>query len=72
MPGAARHWDVPAALGDWRSRDVAFRYADYAAILAARFGDRIRHWIVLNEPNIVSDGLSARCFRRRLADDGVF
>ena len=48
------HWDVPAALGDWRSRDLAFRYADYAAILAARFGDRIRHWIVLNEPNVVA------------------
>lgn len=50
----ALHWDVPAALGDWRSRDVAFRYADYASILAARFGDRIRQWIVLNEPNVVA------------------
>lgn len=48
------HWDVPAALGDWRSRDVACRYADYAAILAGRFGDRIRDWIVLNEPNVVA------------------
>ncbi|MFO1119252.1 MAG: family 1 glycosylhydrolase [Rhodospirillales bacterium] len=48
------HWDVPAALGDRRSRDVAFRYADYAAILAGRFGDRIHQWIVLNEPNVVA------------------
>ena len=48
------HWDIPAALGDWRSRDIAFRYADYAAVLAGRFGDRIEHWIVLNEPNVVA------------------
>lgn len=48
------HWDVPAPLGDWRGRDLVFRYADYAAVLAARFGDRIRQWIVLNEPNVVA------------------
>lgn len=48
------HWDVPAALGDWRGRDLVFRYADYAAVLAARYGDRIRQWIVLNEPNVVA------------------
>lgn len=48
------HWDIPAALGDWRNRDVAFRFADYTQTLAKRFGDRIRNWIVLNEPGIVA------------------
>jgi beta-glucosidase len=49
------HWDVPAALrSDWRDRDTACRFADYAGAVAARLGDRVRHWIVLNEPSTVA------------------
>ncbi len=46
------HWDLPQALqekGGWSSRDTAMRFADYAEIVAARLGDRVQSFIVLNE-----------------------
>lgn len=48
------HWDTPLWAGDFRDRDIAFRLADYADIVARRLSDRVRHWIVLNEPNSVA------------------
>ncbi len=49
------HWDIPASLNmDWRSRDLAYRYADYARIVVDRLGDRVRNWILLNEPQTVA------------------
>ncbi|GID31912.1 GH1 family beta-glucosidase [Paractinoplanes brasiliensis] len=47
------HWDLPQALedqGGWLSRDTSSRFADYAGVVAARLGDRVRRWITLNEP----------------------
>ncbi|KAB8166513.1 beta-glucosidase [Streptomyces sp. 3MP-14] len=47
------HWDLPQALedrGGWRVRETAERFAEYAAIVADRLGDRIPRWITLNEP----------------------
>ncbi|MGH3714829.1 MAG: GH1 family beta-glucosidase [Micromonosporaceae bacterium] len=47
------HWDLPQALedaGGWTSRDTALRFADYAALVHQRLGDRVRHWTTLNEP----------------------
>ena len=47
------HWDLPQALqdaGGWPSRDTARYFADYAAIVAGRLGDRVTHWITHNEP----------------------
>ncbi|BCY10759.1 GH1 family beta-glucosidase [Actinoplanes sp. L3-i22] len=49
------HWDLPQALedeGGWRSRDTAERFADYAAVVAGRLGDRAGDWITLNEPYV--------------------
>ncbi|GAA4451607.1 GH1 family beta-glucosidase [Phytohabitans houttuyneae] len=49
------HWDLPQALeekGGWLSRDTAFRFADYAGLVADALGDRVRLWITLNEPFI--------------------
>ena len=51
------HWDLPQALqdqGGWASRDVALRFADYAAVVAEALGDRVQRWITLNEPLVVS------------------
>ncbi|WP_436499949.1 GH1 family beta-glucosidase [Actinokineospora sp. HUAS TT18] len=45
------HWDLPQALdGGWTSRDTAARFAEYAAIVANRLGDRVSRWTTLNEP----------------------
>jgi beta-glucosidase len=47
------HWDLPQALedaGGWPRRDTAFRFADYAALVGAALGDRVRHWTTINEP----------------------
>lgn len=48
------HWDLPQALqdefGGWLSRDCAARFADYAAEVARRFGDRLASLATHNEP----------------------
>ncbi|QDB79642.1 beta-glucosidase [Georgenia wutianyii] len=47
------HWDLPQALednGGWPARDTASAFADYAAIMGKRLGDRVSTWTTLNEP----------------------
>ncbi|WP_433241906.1 GH1 family beta-glucosidase [Streptosporangium sp. CA-135522] len=47
------HWDLPQTLedrGGWTSRETAERFADYAAIVHSRLGDRVETWTTLNEP----------------------
>jgi beta-glucosidase len=49
------HWDLPQALDDlggWQNRDIALWFADYAALVARRYGDRVRHFATFNEPNV--------------------
>ncbi|GAB2866817.1 GH1 family beta-glucosidase [Nocardioides pacificus] len=56
------HWDLPQALetpaaggaGGWMARETAERFAEYAGLVAARLGDRVRDWIPVNEPNVAS------------------
>ncbi|GLY48200.1 GH1 family beta-glucosidase [Lentzea sp. NBRC 102530] len=51
------HWDTPAALedeGGWLNRDIADRFADYAALVADRLADRVKLWIPINEPAMVT------------------
>ncbi len=51
------HWDLPQTLedaGGWLVRDTAERFAEYTAIVADRLGDRVAHWIPVNEPNVVT------------------
>lgn len=52
------HWDLPAALDDrggWLNPDIEGWFADYAETCFRAFGDRVRHWMTLNEPWVVSD-----------------
>lgn len=49
------HWDLPLALekrGGWTNRDVREWFADYVTACLKRLGDRVRHWMVLNEPAV--------------------
>lgn len=47
------HWDLPQALqdrGGLKNRDFVMWFEAYATALAARLGDRVKHWITINEP----------------------
>jgi beta-glucosidase len=47
------HWDFPLTLyhrGGWLNRDSADWFAEYAAVLGRTFGDRVRSWLTINEP----------------------
>jgi beta-glucosidase len=49
------HWDLPHELelrGGWAQRDIVSWLEDYAALCARNFGDRVRHWMVMNEPSV--------------------
>lgn len=51
------HWDTPQWIeeaGGWRNRAIADRFAEYAAVMAETFGDRIDRWMTLNEPSALT------------------
>jgi beta-glucosidase len=51
------HWDTPQALedqGGWRNRATAEAFVEYAELVAARLGDRVKRWTTHNEPWVVS------------------
>ena len=53
------HWDLPAALDDrggWLNPDVARWFADYSSAVFRRLDGRVKLWVTLNEPWVVSDG----------------
>lgn len=50
------HWDLPQALheeGGWTNRAVCHAFADYAALMVKRLGDRVKYWTTFNEPGVV-------------------
>ncbi|SHI44193.1 GH1 family beta-glucosidase [Pseudozobellia thermophila] len=49
------HWDLPQSLenqGGWANRNILEWFENYAAVCAKHFGDRVRNWMVLNEPMV--------------------
>jgi beta-glucosidase len=53
------HWDLPAALDDrggWLNRDCADWFADYGRVLYRALDGRVKKWVTLNEPWVITDG----------------
>lgn len=67
------HWDLPVDL-DWMNRSTAERFAEYAAVVAARLGDRVTKWITLNEPaehTLLGHALGAHAPGKKLLFDAL-
>ncbi|WP_298575192.1 GH1 family beta-glucosidase [uncultured Luteimonas sp.] len=53
------HWDLPAALDDrggWLNRDCADWFAEYGTTLYRALDGRVKKWVTINEPWVVTDG----------------
>ena len=49
------HWDLPLALeekGGWANREIVEWFQEYVTVCATNFGDRVKNWMVLNEPMV--------------------
>ena len=70
------HWDMPVPIqerGGWIQRDTVERFLDYSRFVVERLGNRVRHWIPLNEPNVVAyAGYGAGVFPPRLMNEEFF
>ena len=47
------HWDLPQTLqdeGGWPARMIVDAFVEYADVISRALGDRVKHWITLNEP----------------------
>jgi beta-glucosidase len=71
------HWDLPQPLeddGGWLNRATAERFAEYATLVGLRLGDRVAHWVPVNEPNVVTMlgyGLGVHAPGKRLLLDAL-
>ena len=49
------HWDLPQSLevkGGWTNRSIIDWFSEFVTVCANTFGDRVKHWMVLNEPMV--------------------
>ncbi len=49
------HWDLPHELdlkSGWANREVVSWFKEYVEVCAKNFGDRVKHWMVMNEPMV--------------------
>ncbi|HMG09934.1 MAG TPA: GH1 family beta-glucosidase [Mucilaginibacter sp.] len=47
------HWDLPQVLeqkGGWTNREIIDWFSEFVTLCAKSFGDRVKHWMVMNEP----------------------
>ncbi len=51
------HWDLPQKLqdaGGWPERAITDAFRDYTDAVTRVLGDRVKHWMTINEPHIIS------------------
>ncbi|MBS1522848.1 MAG: beta-glucosidase [Bacteroidetes bacterium] len=51
------HWDLPQILedkGGWTNREVVTWFTEFVILCAKNFGDKVKHWMVMNEPSVFS------------------
>ncbi len=49
------HWDLPFELekkGGWTNRQIINWFSEYVHLCIKTFGNRVKHWIILNEPMV--------------------
>ncbi|CDP05537.1 unnamed protein product [Coffea canephora] len=53
------HWDIPQVLsheyGGWLNPLFQDDFVHFAETCFKNFGDRVRHWVTINEPNMAAD-----------------
>jgi len=75
------HWDLPQPFqdryGGWLQAPIQDKFSAYAEFCFKTFGDRVKHWLTLNEPHTVAingyyDGVHApgRCSDRAMCPQG--
>lgn len=53
------HWDLPQELedqGGWTNREIVHWFEEYVTICTNAFKDKVRYWMVLNEPMVFTGG----------------
>jgi beta-glucosidase len=51
------HWDLPQILedkGGWTNRAIVEWFTEFVTLCARNFGDRVKYWMVMNEPSVFS------------------
>lgn len=71
------HWDLPQALQEkykgWESREIISDFVDYSKVCFESFGDRVKYWIVMNEPNIfTSQGYQLKLHPPGVSDEALY
>ncbi len=70
------HWDYPYELfcrGGWLNPDAPQWFADYTKVVVDRLGDRVKHWMTINEPQVFlkwvhGEGQQAAGYRHSMVD----
>lgn len=71
------HWDLPQALQDqymgWESKQIVGDFVEYAKVCFEHFADRVKYWIVMNEPNIFTSlGYMLKAHPPGVRDEALF
>ncbi len=71
------HWDLPQALqdkyGGWESRAIIDDFVNYCKVCFDNYNDRVKYWIVMNEPNIfTSQGYQLKLHPPGLNDEVLY